>query len=191
MIIFIRDYFNSEVKILLRNTGYAFIAIIILFIPGLIFDKYSNIFEWLIFIPYLIILVHLIIFIFRPRIMRSLIGVGIVGLVFPAFFVISGGPSGFWTFGEAFNKYLLLWLIFSSLLIIGVIRRDNFSSQSRKIFSLVWSGLWIAAWVSLFGDITRIFTTPIGIFAIVFTLQPILWFSLLPTYTDENPKENK
>ncbi len=37
MIIFIRDYFNSEVKILLRNTGYAFIAIIILFIPGLIF----------------------------------------------------------------------------------------------------------------------------------------------------------
>ena len=188
---FVKKYFNSEVKTLLRNTGYVFIPIIIIFILGLIFDKYLNIFEWLIRIMYLIILVHLIIFIFRPRIMRSLIGVGIVGLVFPAFFVISGGPSGFWTFGEAFNKYLLLWLIFSSLLIIGVIRRDNFSSQSRKIFSLVWSGLWIAAWVSLFGDITRIFTTPIGIFAIVFTLQPILWFSLLPTYTDENPKENK
>ena len=189
---FVKKYFNSEVKTLLRNTGYAFIPIIIIFILGLIFDKYLNIFQWLYRILLLpIILVHLIIFIFRPRIMRSLIGVGIVGLVFPAFFVISGGPSGFWTFGEAFNKYLLLWLIFSSLLIIGVIRRDNFSSQSRKIFSLVWSGLWIAAWVSLFGDITRIFTTPIGIFAIVFTLQPILWFSLLPTYTDENPKENK
>ena len=188
---FVKKYFNSEVKTLLRNTGYAFIPIIIIFILGLIFDKYLNIFEWLIRIMYLIILVHLIIFIFRPRIMRSLIGVGIIGLVFPAFFVISGGPSGFWTFGEAFNKYLLLWLIFSSLLIIGVIRRDNFSSQSRKIFSLVWSGLWIAAWVSLFGDITRIFTTPIGIFAIVFTLQPILWFFLLPTYTDENSKKNK
>ncbi len=189
---FVKKYFNSEVKTLLRNTGYVFIAIIIIFILGLIFDKYLNIFQWLYRILLLpIILVHLIIFIFRPRIMRSLIGVGIIGLVFPAFFVISGGPSGFWTFGEAFNKYLLLWLIFSSLLIIGVIRRDNFSSQSRKIFSLVWSGLWIAAWVSLFGDITRIFTTPIGIFAIVFTLQPILWFSLLPTYTDENPKENK
>ena len=42
MIIFIRDYFNSEVKILLRNLFYAFVPLVIIVPLGIFVENIAN-----------------------------------------------------------------------------------------------------------------------------------------------------
>ena len=52
MIIFIRDYFNSEVKILLRNLFYAFVPLVIIVPLGIFVENIAN--SYFFIIPYVL-----------------------------------------------------------------------------------------------------------------------------------------
>ncbi len=179
MIIFIRDYFNSEVKILLRNLFYAFVPLVIIVPLGIFVENIAN--SYFFIIPYvlilLIILLHLIILLFKIKFLRSIIGIGIIGLL--------GSGLWLWTYtdigvplNEAFDLTVIAWYISSSILLFGILNKEDSSLRFCIIFSIVWFCIWAAINFYYMYDNSYV-SSGYVIFRIIFNLQPIIWFVFL------------
>ena len=105
------------------------------------------------------------------------IGIGIIGLL--------GSGLWLWTYrdigvplNEAFDLTIIAWYISSSILLFGILNKEDSSLRFCITFSVVWSCIWAALHFALIYDNSYI-SLGLKIFSIIFTLQPIIWFVFL------------
>ena len=111
---------------------------------------------------------------------NKVISIGIIGLIGSGLWLSSYTDIGV-KLNEAFDLTVICWDISSSLLLFGVLKKENLSLRFCIIFSIVWFCIWAAIHFALLYDNPYI-SSGFIIFRIIFNLQPIIWFVFLKPY---------